>query len=292
MKDEILEKYLDAGKSAARILRESAKDIWIGRSYLDLVESVEASVRDNGADLAFPLNVSLNEDAAHDTASTGDERSFKKGDVVKLDLGVQVDGYIADTATTVDLGNNELLLEASRVALASAIRAVRPGVTAGAIGAIVETEIARRGYRPIANLTGHGLDQYMLHRDPTIPNIAINGGTVLEEGMAFAIEPFATTGSGRVGEKNRVEIYSQISEKPVRIPSARAVMELVRERQGLPFSRRWMHDKKMEFALPGLARSHILHGYPVLSDIPGSLVSQHEHTLIVTDDGCIVTTRG
>ena len=121
-------------------------------------------------------------------------------------LGLQIDGYIADTATTVDLGNNALLLEASREALEAAIQVVRPGVTAGELGAIVQNEIERRGYRPIANLTGHGLDQYVLHRDPTIPNIAINGGTVLEEGMAFAIEPFATTGSGRVGEKTRVEI--------------------------------------------------------------------------------------
>ncbi len=291
MKDEILEKYLAAGKLAATILRESAQEIRVGRSYLELVESVEGRVKCEGADLAFPLNVSLNEDAAHDTASTGDERVFAKGDVIKLDLGVQIDGYIADTATTVDLGNNGLLLEASREALEAAIRAVRPGVTAGKIGAIVENEIARRGYRPIANLTGHGLDQYVLHQDPTIPNIAINGGTVLEEGMAFAIEPFATTGSGRVGEKARVEIYSQIAEKPVRIPSARSVMDRVRDRWGLPFSRRWLNDKKMEFAVPGLVRSQILHGYPVLADIPGSLVSQHEHTLIVTADGCIVTTR-
>jgi methionyl aminopeptidase len=242
MNDEILEKYIEAGKTASTILKESAQDIHIGRSYLDLVESVEALVRERGADLAFPLNVSLNEDAAHDTASTCDERIFCKGDVVKLDLGVQIDGYIADTATTVDLGNNGLLLEASREALEAAIKAIKPGVKVGAIGAVVENEIVRRGYRPIANLTGHGLDQYSHHHAPTIPNIAITGGTVLEEGMACAIEPFATTGSGRVGEKTRIEIYSRIAEKPVRIPSARAVMEQIRDRRGLPFSRRWMHD--------------------------------------------------
>ncbi|MGB8309912.1 MAG: type II methionyl aminopeptidase [Methanoregula sp.] len=291
MKDDVLDKYISAGKLASAILRESAQEIRVGRSFLELVDSVESRVRENGADLAFPLNVSLNEDAAHDTASPGDERFFAKGNVIKLDLGVQIDGYIADTATTVDLGNNALLLDASHEALEAAIRLVRPGVTAGEIGAVVEREITRRGYRPIANLTGHGLDRYVQHRDPTIPNIAINGGSVLEEGMAFAIEPFATTGSGRVGEKTRIEIYSQIAEKPVRIPSARAAMEKVKERHGLPFSRRWLDDKKMDLTLPGLVRSGILHGYPVLSDIPGSLVSQHEHTLIVTNDGCIVTTR-
>jgi methionyl aminopeptidase len=109
--------------------------------------------------------------------------------------------------------------------------------------------------------------------------------------MVFAIEPFATTGSGHVGEKTRIEIYSQISQKPVRIPAARAILETVKDRHGLPFSRRWLKERKQDIALPTLVRSHTLHAYPVLSDIPGSLVSQHEHTVIVTADGCVVTTR-
>jgi methionyl aminopeptidase len=291
MKDDILDNYKAAGSLAAKILRESAQEIRAGRSYLELVDSVESRVTEEGADLAFPLNVSLNEDAAHDTASAGDERVFSRGDVIKLDLGVAIEGYIADTATTIDLGNNGLLIDASREALEAAIRLVRPGVTTGELGAAVEKEITSRGYRPIANLTGHGLDQYVAHTDPTIPNISIHGGTVLKEGMAIAIEPFATTGSGHVGEKTRVEIYSQIAERPVRIPSARAVIDQIKDRKGMPFSRRWLRDKKMDLALIGLSRSHIVYGYPVLSDVAGSLVSQHEHTLIVTADGCIVTTR-
>jgi methionyl aminopeptidase len=109
--------------------------------------------------------------------------------------------------------------------------------------------------------------------------------------MVFAIEPFATTGSGHVGEKTRKEIYSQISQKPVRTPSARTVLDTVKDRKGLPFARRWLKGKKLDITLTGLVRSQVLHVYPVLSDIPGSLVSQHEHTVIVTEDGCIVTTR-
>jgi methionyl aminopeptidase len=291
MNDEIFGKYRDAGRIAAAILKEGAKSIQVGKSYLELVESIEARVIYEGAELAFPLNVSLNEDAAHDSASAGDTRIFSRGDVVKLDLGVQIDGYIADTATTIDLGNNSHLLQASEEALEAAIRAIRPGVTAGVLGEAIQGEIERRGYRPIANLTGHGLDRYILHRSPTIPNISTMGGPVLEEGMVFAIEPFATTGSGRVGEKTRREIYSQISKKPVRITSARTVLETVKERHSLPFARRWLLDRKLDIALPALVRSGNLHEYPVLADIPGSLVSQHEHTVMVTADGCIVTTR-
>jgi methionyl aminopeptidase len=291
MKDEIFDKYREAGIIAAKILRDGAKEIRIGILYLDIVESVESRVSEEGAALAFPLNLSLNEDAAHDTASPGDPRIFAKGDVAKLDLGVQVDGYIADTATTVDLGVNSLLVEASKQALEAAISRIRPGVTAGDLGMAIQSEIESRGYRPISNLTGHGLDKYVLHRSPTIPNIGINGGVVLEEDMVFAIEPFATTGSGHVTEKTRREIYSQISPKPVRTPTARAILEKIRDRHGLPFSRRWLKERRMDLALPTLIRSQVLHVYPVLSDVPGSLVSQAEHTIIVTADSCIVTTR-
>jgi methionyl aminopeptidase len=291
MKDEIFDKYCDAGEIAAKILHRCAREIRIGGSYLDLVESIEVQVKEEGAALAFPLNLSLNEDAAHDTASLKDARVFAKGDVAKLDLGVQIEGYIADTATTIDLGNNSLLLEASERALDAAIKAVRPGATAGELGAAIQEEIECRGYRPISNLTGHGLDQYILHRSPTIPNVGVNGGVVLEEGMVFAIEPFATTGSGHVGEKTRKEIYSQISQKPVRIPAARAMLDKVKDRHGLPFARRWLNEKKLDITLSSLVRSQVLHVYPVLSDIPGSLVSQHEHTVIVTSEGCMVTTR-
>jgi methionyl aminopeptidase len=108
MMDEVFDKYRDAGEIAAKILRRSAREIRIGGSYLDLVESIEVAVKEEGAELAFPLNLSLNEDAAHDTASPEDARVFAKGDVAKLDLGVQIEGYIADTATTIDLGSNSL----------------------------------------------------------------------------------------------------------------------------------------------------------------------------------------
>jgi len=291
VKDEVFDKYREAGQIASRILREGAQSIRVGASYLETVEAIEARVTGEGAGLAFPLNLSLNEDAAHDTASRDDPRVFGRGDVAKLDLGVHIDGYIADTATTVDLGNNGLLVQASGSALEAAIAQVRPGAVAGSLGAAIQREIESRGYRPVANLTGHGLDRYIQHTAPTIHNVAAGSGVILEEGMVFAIEPFATTGSGHVGEKNRAEIFSQVSDRPVRTPGGRTVLEKIKERNGLPFSRRWVGERKLDLAFPVLVRSHILHAYPVLADIPGSLVSQHEHTVIVTGDGCVVTTR-
>jgi methionyl aminopeptidase len=276
MEDEVLDHYRSAGRIAAVILEDGARMIRIGASFLEVVETIEARVMEEGAGLAFPLNLSLNEDAAHDTASAGDERVFAAGDLAKLDLGVHVDGYIADTATTVDHGNNPLLVEASGQALDKAIARVRPGVTVGELGTAIQYEIERRGFRPVSNLTGHGLGRYAIHCPPTIPNVGNPGGTVLEEGMVFAIEPFATTGAGRVGEKTRKEIYQQVGNRPVRIPAGRGVMEQIRNRCGLPFARRWLDGKKTELALPTLVRSGNLRVYPVLADVAGSLVSQHE----------------
>jgi methionyl aminopeptidase len=288
--DEVLEFYCDAGKIASAVLEQGACLIREGTRALDVVEFIERMVEEKGAGLAFPLNLSFNEDAAHDTASVADERFFSEGDVVKLDLGVHLEGYIADTAVTVDLGGHGLLLEASKAALDKAIEIVRPGVTSGDLGRAIQQEIEARGFRPITNLTGHGLARYSIHTPPNIPNIAFSGGAMLEEGMVFAIEPFASSGSGRVVEKNRVEIFQQTAVKPVRLSSARKVLESVRSRHGMPFARRWIADGKLDIALASLMNQGIVRPYPVLSDVPGSLVSQHEHTLIVTSDGCIVTT--
>ncbi len=291
MNDEAYDAYREAGVLAKKILHHGASLVKEGAGLLEMVEVTEAMVIEEGADLAFPLNVSLNEVAAHDTAMPGDERTFSRGDLVKVDLGVQIDGYIADTALTVDLGDHADLVEASRAALEAAIAIVRPGITTGEIGTIIQATIEEHNYKPVANLTGHGLDRYDLHSEPTIPNIAMVGGAVIEEGMAFAIEPFVTTGSGRISEGSRVEIYQQIAARPARLPSAKRVLKTARPRRGLPFARRWVPGDKVDIGLMNLVQSGILHPFPVLHDIPGSFVSQAEHTLIVTADGCEVTTR-
>ncbi|MEG3055893.1 MAG: type II methionyl aminopeptidase [Methanoculleus sp.] len=282
MNDEVYEAYREAGALAKKMLHQGADLVKVGASLLEMVEVTEAMVVEEGADLAFPLNISFNEVAAHDTAMPGDERTFSSGDLVKVDLGVQIDGYIADTALTVDLGDHADLVEASRAALEAAIAVVRPGITTGEIGTIIQATIEEYDYKPVANLTGHGLGHYDLHASPTIPNIAMAGGAVIEEGMVFAIEPFATTGSGRISEGNRVEIYQQIAARPARLPSARRVLKIARPRRGLPFARRWVPGGKVDIGLMNLVQSGILHPFPVLHDVPGSFVSQAEHTLIVT----------
>lgn len=290
MNDEVFEAYREAGRIAHRILNAGAGMVRPGASLIETVETVEGMVLEADAGLAFPLNCSLNEAAAHDTASEGDERIFAAGDLVKLDLGVHLDGYVADTAVTIDLGDHGELVAASRAGLDAAIALVRPGVAAGELGAAIQAAIEGRGYHPVRNLTGHGLERYVQHARPSIPNVGHPGGAVLVEGQVVAIEPFASTGSGVVSEAARAEIYGQVATKPVRLPAARQALELVRERQGMPFSRRWLDMPKREIALATLVRQGVFRTYPVLHDVPGSFVAQAEHTLVVVEDGCVVTT--
>lgn len=290
MNEEILERYLQAGKAAKEILLKGSSLIRPGTKLIEVGNAVEEMITAAGLSIAFPANISLNEAAAHDTPSPGDNRIFSEGDMVKLDIGVHLDGYIADTALTVDLGEQKLLVEASEAARDAAVRAIRPGITLGELGTIIAGEIGIRGFRPVANLTGHGLDQYRLHMGPNIPNISGTGGTSISEGMVIAIEPFATTGTGFVTDQKRIEIFSQLVKRPVRMPAARKIVAEIDERKGLPFAKRHLKTAKPDLALSRLVREGILHAYPVLADIPGSFVSQSEHTVIITGDGCIVTT--
>lgn len=281
---------MQAGAAAKKILTAGAERIKIDVPLLEIATFVEDMIQSEGFGVAFPVNISLNEAAAHDTPSPDDTRTFAQGDMIKLDIGVHLDGYIADTACTVDLGDQPILCEASIAARDAAIAAVKPGVAIGTLGSIVYQEIKSRGFLPVANLTGHGLDQYCLHKGPNVPNIPSAGGAVLEEGMVLAIEPFATTGTGFVHDGRREEIFGQLVQRPVRLPAARKILKEIEERNGMPFARRHLHVKTADLALARLIHDGILRPYPILCDVSGSFVSQAEHTMIITSDGCIVTT--
>ncbi|MDR2856040.1 MAG: type II methionyl aminopeptidase [Methanomicrobiales archaeon] len=288
--EEAYDRYMQAGSVAAQVLEESKELVKVDASLLMVANALEEMIYEAGMKTAFPVNISLNADAAHDTPSPDDIRIFAREDVVKIDIGVHLDGYIADTALTIDLsGEHELLVEAAVAARDAAIAVVKPGIQIGILGEYVAKEIMSRGFKPIHNLTGHGVDRYVLHMPPNVPNIPKKGGIILEEGMVFAIEPFASTGAGNVTDKNRIEIFSEIASRPVRSPSARSILKEINPRRGMPFARRQLQNYS-ELGLTRLFKDGILHGYPVLSDEPGSFVSQSEHTVIVTEDGCIVTT--
>ncbi|NJD78274.1 MAG: type II methionyl aminopeptidase [Candidatus Methanoperedens sp.] len=287
-KEEIIEKYRKAGKILSEVRAQAVTKVEEGASLLSVAGFTENLIHEKGGEPAFPVNISRNDEAAHSTPSFNDKSVFGR-DIVKLDIGVHIDGYIADTAVTVDLSGNPELVKASEAALNEAIRIVRPGVNTSDIGGVIEDTIHSFGYKPIINLTGHGLAQYIQHAPPAIPNKRMMHGVVLEEGDIVAIEPFATDGAGKIHDAGNAEIYHLVSLKPVRHPAARALLQKIEMYKTLPFAKRWLGDN-IDFAMVQLVKANIIQPYPILKEIKGGLISQAEHTIMVTADGCEVIT--
>ena len=288
---EQYEKCREAGEILAQVRDEAAERVEVGVSHLEVAEWAEEKIRELGGEPAFPVNISIDEEAAHATPERDDDSTFGE-EMINLDIGVHVDGWLADTAVTVDLSGQDDLTAASAEALDAALEVAGPGVDVGEIGAAVEEVIDGYGFNPVVNLTGHGLGHWEQHTTPNIPNREVSQGATLEPGMVVAIEPFATDGRGKVQEGADEEIFALEQQGSVRNRQARQVLEqVVEEYKTLPFAARWLDSPRANMALRRLKQADIVHGYPVLKEEDGKFVSQKEHTVIVTDDGVEVTTR-
>jgi methionyl aminopeptidase len=292
MQDSILNDYLTAGKIAKQVRDEFKEKIKPGVSFFEIVENAEKRIKELGADLACPVTLSLNEIAAHDTASPNDLRTISENDIIKLDLGIMVNGYIADTATTICLNENyNELKKATEAALNSALKIATPGTTTSQIGQTIEETISSYGYNPVKNLTGHMLDQYILHAGISIPNYNDKQNIELKENMAFAIEPFATPGKGMISESGPPLIYRYLGGN-ARLSSARTILNQAKNKyRSMPFAKRWikMNTPLLNSSMNMLFNSGCIEGYPPLKEITDGIVTQTEHTVIIKDKPIITT---
>jgi len=286
---EAIEKTIKAGEILKKVVKEAEEKVAVGSRILDVAEFIENRIVELGAKPAFPCNISINSDAAHSTPAKGDERVFKKGDLVKIDIGAHIDGYIADMAISIDLGDHGDLIRAAREAVFNAIDVVKAGVDTARIGKVIEETIKNYGFKPVVNLSGHGLLPYIAHAPPSIYNYATQKGIELEEGMVIAIEPFATDGVGKVVERGECEIYSLLNPKPLRLRTMREIVSEISEKyKTLPFAKRWLNVS--DLWISKLVREGVLREYPVLTEVSRRAVSQWEHTVIVEKDCARVVT--
>lgn len=298
--EDILKKARKVGSKAAEALEMAKGVVKPGARLIDVAEKLEKFSREDGMYPAFPLNLSVNSEAAHYTPRLDDDKVFSEKDVVKVDFGVGLDGVLSDCAITIDLsGEHQKLVEAVHESLMAAISKVRAGVEVREIGAAIEHEISSRGYKPIKNLGGHGVDVHDLHAYPFIPNYDNLSDTKLEEGKLIAIEPFATEqrGRGMVANGDIQEIFSFDGEKLVRLPSARKLQdEIMSKYPHEPFAARWLggiagtrfdlYTGMAELVKYGAVESH-----PMLVEIGGGTVAQEELEVYVEKDGCEVVTK-
>ena len=295
MDKQKIDQIIKAGEISQQTKDYAKEIIKKGMPLLEIAEKIENKIHELGGKIAFPVNLSINEIAAHYTPSHDDET--KAEGLLKIDIGVHVDGYIADSAFSIDLEDseeNKKLIKASRDALENVEETIDVDSTLGEIGGIIEKTINDQGYNPIINLSGHLMEQYTLHAGVSIPNIDNKSDFSLGEGL-FAVEPFATTGTGRVKDGRSSGIYQLENHKNTRSPIAKEVLEYIAEEYAtLPFCSRWLVKKfgtKALLALRQLENQGILHHFAQLVESSGGIVSQAENTFLLDEEKTIITTK-
>lgn len=287
MEKEVLKNYKKARYVSDKVIVFAKKLLKENEKIFEIVEKVENKIKELGAGLAFPVNISINHIAAHYTPDIEDDTTLKVGDLVKVDIGVHSNGYIWDRAFTICIGKKEHpLIEASKRGLEEAVKLIKPGIRVYEISELVEDTIKDLGFNPVHNLCGHGLERYNQHTSPTIPNGKNNIQDEIKAGQVIAMEVFTTDGAGLVKESSPTLIYKYKQEKPVRMREARQILKIAKEDfEKLPFAKRWlsrmMTRLKIDLALKQLIEIDALVGYPVLKEETGGKVAQTEDTIIV-----------
>ncbi|MBL9078141.1 MAG: type II methionyl aminopeptidase [Planctomycetes bacterium] len=293
-----LDKLRQSGRISAKALAHGRALIVPGARLEDIQREVERVIRDLGGAPAFPAQMSKNHIAAHYCSPPGDPTTVLPGDIVKLDCGTHVDGYVTDNATTVDLrdGDNSLLCAASRMALENAIAVMGPGVSLTEIGRQVETTIESLGFKPVRNLCGHGVARYTIHCAPSVPNYADPKAAKLRPNMTIACEPFASDGKGMIDVDGKAEVFMLTRDVRPKDNLSGELKRAVEQSDGLPFARRdlvrWLgNEARAEEALRTLLKKELVEQYPPLCERPGVRIAQFEHTIFIHENGTEVMTR-
>lgn len=296
--EELLDKYRRAGEIASKVREEMRRTIREDMAIIEICENAEKMIRRLGGKPAFPCNVSVNEITAHYTSPPEDERRIPQDSVVKIDIGVHVDGYIADTATTVCFNPEyEELTLTSREALKRAINIIQPGLSISRFGSEIQKITKSHGFKPISNLTGHQIGRYLIHAGKSLPNVSHLSISKIRLGEVYAVEPFVTVNgaAGRVINSPETYIFRFVKHKSLKKSESKRLLKYIEAKfRTLPFAERWLREygprTRYKTAFYELLLSKSIMAYPVFIEASGKPVAQFEHTVLVVDDGCIVLT--
>lgn len=295
---DVFEKYQCAGKIAREVRREMKNFVREGMPIIEVCEKAEGMVREKGGQPAFPCNVSINEVAAHYTSPPNDRRTIPPNSLVKVDVGVHLDGYIADTAVTICFSPEHAnLVQAAEEALQVAVKTIYAGISTPKLGSAIQKTIKTYGCKPVSNLTGHQIGRYLIHTGKSIPNVSHFVGSKIREGEVVAIEPFVTVtnAAGKVKDRDETTIFRFVKRKSLKSAYAKNLLNYIEANfKTLPFSERWLTgvvpQERHFAAFQELRRSKCLTSYHVFIEASGKPVAQAEHTVLVVENGCIVLT--
>ena len=296
--EEELEKQKHACKIAREIREEIRRTVKEGMSIIDICEKVEGMTREKGGKPAFPCNVSVNEIAAHYTSPPNDTETIPEKAIVKVDIGVHVDGYIADTATSICFDPEYVdMVNTAEEALEKAVEILRPGLSMARFGSTIQKTIKTRGFKPVSNLTGHLIRRYIIHAGKSLPNAFNLSTSRIKEGEVYGVEPFVTVANaaGRVDNLPEAYIYRYQKHKSLKNLYAKKILKYIKNNfMTLPFTERWLNkfmssiSYKSSFA--ELVSSKSIMSYPVFVEASRKLVAQAEYTILIVKDGCEVLT--
>jgi len=203
---EELEAMRAAGEVVRRVLEAMKREVRPGVTTAQLDEAGARVMREHGAKSApalvyqFPGNscISVNDEAVHGVPG---DRVVHEGDLVKLDVTVEKDGFMADAAVTIGVGEiaeeRKRLIACAERAFAKSMLVARAGFRVSEIGRVVEREVRRSGFSVIRDLGGHGIGR-TIHEAPRVPNYPDpEANQILTEGLVITIEPIIAAGSGR-----------------------------------------------------------------------------------------------
>ena len=298
MTPETIQKILQAGKIASQVRRETAAKLKNpGYSYLKAMDEAEAQILKLGGQIAW-AQMAVNDIAAHYCPEEDDTSTSQEGQLIKVDIGVHIDGYIADNAMTIEVGNSNQYkdhIKAAQNALKAAIKLVQPGVQLWQLGEAQMSEAEALGLTTVKNLSGHTIDQYKVHGGISIPSYNTKDKTQIKENTQIAIEPFVTEGTGLIKEKGQATIFMIEKQRSTRSLYGQRILAhpTIKQQQTLPFTTRWLTRSLGKspalLGLKQLQQDGIIKAYPPLAEVSKGMVAQFEHSMIVGDKTKVYT---
>jgi len=266
---------------------------------------------------AFPLGISVNEIIAHDTANVNDKRFLKTNDIVKIDLGIHLNGSIIDSAFTMIVGNDEItknfyapLLESTRDATYTGI--ALSGVDARlyeiseSIAEVINSYELEDGtkIKPVFGLGGHNILPYQVHGEKLILSVPhkTQKNLKMEENEIYAIETYASTGSGKPNQNNISKCNHFMIDNKIKTnyqnlkgkEKNNALLKwAMKDNNKLPFTQEWCsHIENYDNHINYYVENRGITAFPPLSDTDGSKTSQFEHTIHVKNNAVEIFSLG
>jgi len=308
---EVMNKYTTAATIANNALAKVVSELKAGATLFSLCETgdkfineeVKKVLKSHKIDrgVAFPTCISRNNVVGHFSAEAEDKDVLENEDLVKIDLGVHLDGYIATAAHThivgqtgqATSGKKADVICAAHVAGEAVLRALKPGATNKDITAIIKQVADVYKVNPVEGVLSHKMSRFIIDGQKIIMNKTTADQQTeeyeIEEHDVFGIDIVMSTGDGKPKEKDRkATIYKRVVDQSYMLKmqaSRKVYTEINKKFPALPFSIRFMEEKHVRFGLSELEKHGLINAFPVLYEKNGEFVAQFKYTALIGNRG-------